>query len=362
MAYFQKNLIFFIHILSATILALLCLNNDVLAQLQKTEKIIGGSPSSTTQWPWMAGLVKKDIPPFDGIFCGASLIASNWVLTAAHCVIDESNNTLDVIINYAQLDESTGERSAVKRIIIHPLFDNVTLDNDLALLELSTPSTQQPITFLSSYSSQDSARKPVIALGWGTTSDTKNIYPSELHQVDLSIVDNAECSKKLPDVTEKMLCAKTNSAKKDTCRGDSGGPLIVFDEESQSWRQAGITSWGVGCAIPEFSGVYTRIKSYAFFISDNICSDDETPAPAILSLNIDGLVVTANWRSKRNDFRHRLNYAPFPQAQPIRSIDLNKLTHFSTLLVPGNAFYVAITSYNGNCTSNFSNIKHFILK
>jgi secreted trypsin-like serine protease len=360
MAYNLKNLIFIIQILSAAIL--LCLNNNVLAQSQKTEKIIGGTPSSPTQWPWMAGLVKKDLSPFDGIFCGASLIASRWVLTAAHCVVDESNSSLDVIINYAQLDESTGERLTVKHIIIHPLYDNLTLDNDLALLELNTPSAQQPITFLSSYSSQDSARKPVIALGWGTLSDTKNIYPTDLHQLDLSIVDNAECSKNLPDVTENMLCANTISAKGDTCRGDSGGPLIVFDEESQSWRQAGITSWGIGCAISEFSGVYTRIKNYASFISDNICSDDETPTPAILSLDIDGLVVTANWHSPNNDFGHRLNYAPFPQAQPIRSINVNKLTQFSTSLAPGNAFYVAITSYNGNCTSKFSNIKHFILK
>lgn len=351
--------IYFIHFL---LIIMVSLSNHTLAQTQKTAKIIGGTPSNTAQWPWMVGLVKTNQSPFDGIFCGATLIASNWVLTAAHCVIDESSKSFDVIINYAQLDKSSGERLTVKHIIIHPLYDNITLDNDLALLELSAPSAQQPITFLSSYSSQDSARKPVIALGWGTTSDTKNIYPTELHQVDLSIVDNTECSRNLPDVTENMLCAKAISAKKDTCRGDSGGPLIVFDEESQSWRQAGLTSWGIGCAIPEFSGVYTRVKNYASFISDNICSDDETPAPAILSLGIDGLLVTANWHSPNNDYGHRLNYAPFPQAQPIRSIDLNKLTQFSTLLAPGNAFYVAITNYNGNCTSNFSNIKHFIIK
>ncbi len=343
-------------------ISLFCTSNNSIAQTQKTEKILGGTPSNTTQWPWMTGLVKINLSPFDGIFCGGSLIAEKWVLTAAHCVIDENIRTFDVIVNYAQLDKTSGERLSIKRIIIHPLFDNLTLNNDLALLELSTPSNQQPIILLSSYSSQDAAEKPAIALGWGTLSDTENIYPTDLQQVELSIVGNSQCSKLLPDVTENMLCAGSASVKRDTCRGDSGGPLIVFDENSQSWRQAGITSWGIGCAIKGFSGVYTRVKNYAALISDIICSKDEIPTPAILSLDVDGVKVTANWQSSNNDNSYRLNYAPFPQAEPVYSIDLNQLTQFSTVLSSGNAFYVAISSYKNNCTSDFSNIKHFIIK
>ena len=80
-------------------------------------RIIGGTTSQADLWPWMAGLTPKNASAI-AVFCGASLIAKDWVLTAGHCVVDQSPANFDIIINQAQLDADTGERIAVERIVL----------------------------------------------------------------------------------------------------------------------------------------------------------------------------------------------------------------------------------------------------
>jgi len=329
---------------------------------QRMARIIGGTPANSTAWPWMAGLVTKQSSTIAGVFCGASLVAKDWVLTAAHCVIDSNSNSFDVIINHAKLNGSTGERLTVDQIIIHPLYDDFDLTNDLALLKLSTPSTNTPIQILAPFTFQDNTGKAALALGWGTTSTTSEQNPTELHQVDLPIIDNLRCDKAMGDITDEMLCAGEGLGFKDTCFGDSGGPLIVFDTESGSWRQAGITSWGFDCAEPGFFGVYTRLKKYASFISNHICSANELPPAATLALELQGNRVDLNWSTSDATSGYRLNYAAYPQAPTIYSVDINQSTSLSIQLGTGSAFYAAITSYKGNCLSGYSNIEHFVIK
>lgn len=330
--------------------------------LPREARIIGGEPANPAAWPWMSGLVEKNTTPTNQVFCGASLIAKNWVLTAAHCVIDEDISTFDIIINKSQLASSGGERLTAERIIMHPQYDDFTLENDLALIKLATPSNNAPIKILSPFTTQDYGGKPAIALGWGTLSATSDVYPSELHQVDLPIIGTARCGAAMGDITNDMLCAGEGLGKKDTCFGDSGGPLIIFDTESNSWRQAGITSWGFDCAEPGFFGVYTRLKNYAEFISDHLCSAGDALPPPTLQLSLTGNRVDLNWNSPTTISGYRLNYAPYPQAQVIYSLDMNRLTSYSVELGTGSAFYVAITSYQDNCLSGYSNIENFTIK
>jgi hypothetical protein len=72
-------------------------------------------------------------------------------------------------------------------------------------------------------------------------------------------------------------------------------------------------------------------------------------------------VVGLDWNSESGMASYRLNYAPYPDAQYIASMDMNLLSHFSADLVSGSAYYVAITSYNNNCLSDYSNIEHFVI-
>lgn len=345
-----------------TLLMLVLISFNSVSATQRIARIIGGRPANPNAWPWMSGLVYKHDSISDGLFCGASLIAKDWILTAAHCVINKSNLSFDVFINQAQLDSDAGERLAVNYIISHPLFDNFSLENDLALIKLASPSLIQPIQVLPPFTSQDGVTKSAIALGWGTTSSPSIQYPLDLQQVDLPIISNSLCATSMDDITDDMLCAGDGLGRKDTCLGDSGGPLVVFDTESGTWRLAGITSWGFGCAEPGFYGVYTRLKNYASFISDHICTANESPPPVSLKLDIDGNIASADWNALSDVTGYRLNYAPYPEAQTINSIDMNHATDFSIKLGTGSAYYVAISSYNGNCLSHYSNIEHFIIK
>lgn len=354
------------------VMVIFCFSHTSNAQV--TTKIIGGSRANSFAWPWMAGLVFKNFTASNALFCGASLIADDWVLTAAHCVLGEDSSSFDVIINRAQLGIDSGVRLSVSSIIIHPSYNFFTNENDLALVKLASPSVISPIQILSPNSFQDDAGKIARALGWGTTfydstvtSQTAQLSDS-LQQVDLPLITNARCATSLasindPDlfITDGMLCAGDGISQKDTCIGDSGGPLLVFDTERNKWRQAGITSFGIGCAQRNFFGVYTRLEQYAQFISDTICHSTEIPAPVSLSLDIQNNLATASWSETNIASGYRLNYAPFPQGTPVFSFDMNQLKHFSINLPSGSAYYVAITSYNNNCLSEFSNIEHFII-
>ena len=154
----------------------------------------------------------------------------------------------------------------------HPLLD-------LALIKLKPASQIQPIQLVAPYSNQDAPGKPAFALGWGAVISSGDLFPLDLRQVLLPLVSNSTCSFSMNEVISgDMLCAGDGLGLRDSCSGDSGGPLIVFDSESHTWRQAGITSWGNGCAEFGTYGVYTRTKNYAEFISSQICSVQEIPA------------------------------------------------------------------------------------
>ena len=328
---------------------------------ERISRIIGGTTADRIEWPWMAGLVYNSSNN-DEVFCGASLIAEHWVLTAAHCVIDLNKRSFQVIVNHALLfttGTDTESHFRVESIILHPAYNNLTLDNDLALLKLSSSPQITPIKVLSPFTFQGDKDQIALALGWGNTSTTAEIFPDSLRQVSLSLVDNPTCGSVMMGLTDEMLCA--GAIGKDTCQGDSGGPLIIFDTEANTWRQAGITSWGGECAAPNNFGVYTRVSSYADYISTIICSATETPQAPKLILERENTQVSIRWDADDNISGYRLNYADYPKAEHLHSIDLNKLTHYSINLPVGSAFYVAITAYKNNCLSHYSNIEHFVI-
>lgn len=351
-------------IFTSILLTISLLGSINTAMAQVIPKIIGGKISTKTQWPWAAGLIKKEFSPYDGLFCGASLISPQWLVTAAHCVIDEDQTSFDVTLNRPDLSKATGERISIDQIIIHPNFNNITLDNDLALIRLQHPTAQPFIPILSRFSPLTQTDTQAIALGWGTLSAANEIYPRRLREVDLSIINKQLCVSTQPDVNDNMLCAGDELGEKDTCLGDSGGPLIAFDPVSQSWRLIGITSWGVGCAQQGAYGIYTHLKNYISFISNNICSVNDEPIAPLLKLYTTQNIATADWTSMNIFDDYQLIYSPtLPLEEGTAySIDFSHLTHYSTPLPSGASYYVSITSRRNNCISSFSNIEHLTVQ
>jgi len=192
-----------------------------------------------------------------GHFCGGSLVREDWVVTAAHCVVGDSPNNIEVVIGLHNVNGTTGSITRnVSEIIIHPQYSNNSLNNDYALLRLSSPITNfEPIKLVTSDSHDN---EPVMStvMGWGAIysgGPSSNV----LLEVDVPIDDSCG-NYSNSDITNNMVCAGDSNGGEDSCQGDSGGPLIMTNDEGE-YELIGIVSWGYGCAEPNYPGVYSRI-------------------------------------------------------------------------------------------------------
>lgn len=262
----------------------------------KTAKIIGGVKSPLGAWPSTVALLNVSIinavesgtatdstgalipiseANYQAQGCGASLIASNWVLTAAHCVVDNtgvqiSASAITTLVGTSDLLNG-GERISVKRIIVHPSYNNSTTDSDIALLELVSATSVTTIGF-----ADIDIPTGILAtvVGWGALDDSASpSFPSSLYEVDVPIVDRTTCDAVFNSsgstlFTNNMLCAGYAAGGKDTCQADSGGPLMA--NYGGELVQVGITSWGVGCAQPGLYGVYTRLYNFQGWVDSYV--------------------------------------------------------------------------------------------
>ena len=244
-------------------------------------EIVGGQEANPGEWPWQVALVRKGYPAYDGQFCGGSIIHRNWILTAAHCVDTSVPNDLDIIVGIHDLGnpEPNIVRMAISQIVVHPGWNDSTKDNDMALLKLtgSIPARAGsggtlPIAFanLAPSSIGNLTGTMSTVTGWGNRDPNGNDYPNRLHEVQVPIISNAECSGSYGNLTDNMICAGYPQGGKDSCQGDSGGPLVIYDNNAQRWVQVGVVSFGVGCAQPDYPGVYARVSRYASWINSYV--------------------------------------------------------------------------------------------
>lgn len=259
---------------------LACSNGS--ANPEKSKRIVGGHEAEPGAWPWMTAVVRAGGDSiYDSQYCGGTLIHPRWVLTAAHCVYSEKAEDVEAVLGVHDLSADTGERFGVKRKILHPDYRYSTDENDFALLELSDGATQ-PVVRL--YTGGDTLEgENGVVLGWGWTNAR---YPEKLLQVEVSVIPNDVCNEGYEaaggygenPITESMLCA--GEPGKDSCEGDSGGPLLVND--GGEWKQAGIVSWGGDrCAMEDLYGVYSRVSVAVDFIRQHVALDLE-PKPITL--------------------------------------------------------------------------------
>jgi secreted trypsin-like serine protease len=378
--YIEKRAKKVLHVFSVLLLLFPLLSQSVgLVISSPLKRIVGGehvldidtSTSSTIldridQWPWVVALTSQNSQ-----FCGASLVAPNWLLTAAHCVYDAENNNIDstktitaVFLRADLARENIHSFSRqVTKIVAHPDY-NYALDlNDMALLQLDQAvTTIKPVVLpgTSFDAFTVAAGTTATVLGWGITQDSSD---SEivLRKVELPVTEQSVCSAAMADdginLEDSMLCAGFAEGRKDSCSGDSGGPLVYFSDSLQKWVQIGLVSFGIGCAEPNEYGAYTRISKYTKsdrFISSTIC--ETLPIAPEMQISKDNQTYRFNFSSTDNGARFRLYYAQHPSATPIYFINITG-SEFVITLPENAAYYVAAESQVANCVSPLSEIK-----
>ncbi|KAG9267932.1 neurotrypsin-like [Astyanax mexicanus] len=243
---------------------------------RRSKRIVGGYKSLRGDWPWQASLWLKSQSKGSQPLCGATLINSCWLLTAAHCFKRSGSDASRYVVklgDYHTEEQDDFERVLpLERVEVHRKYSSESWEHDVALIRLKGAEGKcvsfNPHTNAACLPAPGSkwGKRPAscVITGWGV-SDTD--HPRTLLQAWVPLLPTWQCKKRYGErfTSHSMLCAGSMSSDHrhhaDSCQGDSGGPLVCQGEAGR-WVLTGVISWGHGCGDPSYPGVYSRVSRY----------------------------------------------------------------------------------------------------
>ncbi|GMF38804.1 unnamed protein product [Phytophthora fragariaefolia] len=226
--------------------------------VNEEDRIFGGSETEASKFPYIVSLRQNN--PSGSTYCGGTLIASQYVVTAAHCVKTDRATIYASIASAYGSGARDGMQVKVVKGYRHPMYNKSAHLYDVGVLKLEKTVTAKTIGLAAADGSDNKVGSVATVRGWGLTENGSQSLMME--EVNVNIISNAECNKGYRRrITEGMLCAGDGNGK-DTCNGDSGGPLIANNV------LVGIVSWGGKCGAN--AGVYTRVSYVRDYIKNII--------------------------------------------------------------------------------------------
>jgi len=234
------------------------------------DRIVGGTVVEPNSLPFQISLQRRSALGYSQS-CGGSIYSESVILNAAHCVRGATVSNFRVVAGEHSLSQASGDEQnrGVTRYVMHPQYSPSTFENDVALIFLDSPldlsvSTAAAIS-MPAAGEQTPAGTTLTVSGWGTTRSGGSISDL-LRRVDVPAVSDDDCNESYDgDITDSMICAGVPQGGVDSCQGDSGGPLFT----ENPFVQIGIVSWGYGCAVAGYPGVYTEVSYFVDWITEN---------------------------------------------------------------------------------------------
>ncbi|KAM9554996.1 inactive serine protease PAMR1 isoform 6-T6 [Guaruba guarouba] len=273
----------------------------------KAENITLQKTVTSMRWPWQAAIYRtangmKENSLRKGawiLICSGALVNERTVVVAAHCVTDLGKT---IVLKAAELkvvlgkfyrdddrDEKTIQNLRISAIIVHPNYDPILLDSDIAIIKLldkaRISSRVQPICLSSSHDLTSSTEDLKITVtGWKVLADIKDPgYKNDTIRMGaVRMVDSLLCEQQYEDngiqvsITDSMFCAKRDhTAFSNICPAETGGIAAITLPGKASpefrWHLMGLVSWGYdkSCSLELYSG-YTKALPFKDWIEKNL--------------------------------------------------------------------------------------------
>ncbi|OXB58838.1 hypothetical protein ASZ78_007555 [Callipepla squamata] len=235
-------------------------------------RLIGGHSGGRGFSPWQvsAGLLPMKMSPVAQGYCSRN--AAGQCRGSVSFSADEQCSVGTARVHhvgkcgkYHRLRTEASEQTIwVDKYVRHDNYSKLTSDNDIAMLHLAEPVMYNKYALPICLPTRDLAEhelttkgRPMLVTGWGSTSDETRNYSALLSYIEIPIVPKNECAQVMTNmISDNMLCAGSLGDRKDSCSGDSGGPMAT--KYKDTWFLVGLVSWGEGCGRKEKFGVYTK--------------------------------------------------------------------------------------------------------